>query len=402
MKKKKLRDILAANKWFIIAIIGLVILPIGLLGLALGLYIDSFSFKTWDAVNSLLIAFIAVLSVELILAIIYVATYKKRETLQEIRQEMKIEELGNLFEESGLVDSQMRKAIKKKNFVLMTRQEIIEFCKTLNYNIETQVQLRQYDESPDNISAGDRIYCFLYETHGIIKLMVKNNSLFIDIIKAEHPHIEQVGKVSDWYEVLLDGTFTDNQQVKDILINAYEFVIGSHFSLINGTYIMKGGYDTDDEIESIAVKAFKEPDEFVEEILEKKHKLSELTLLTREMIADYVEKNVKSDCTAYVIRRKGFALYSLKAQHPEKHQSRSYGLLYERENVVKMWLRLDPEFYRAKAKMHPTLTRARFPKGKDWYTIILDETFDEDVKISELIWAAYSYMCEEYFKTPIA
>lgn len=404
-KKKKLRDIIAANKWFILSIIMLVLLPIGLLGLTLGLYIDKFSLGTWDLVNILLIIFLGILSLELILAIIYVATFKKRETLQEIKQEMKIEESGHIFEleredtEKDLVDSKMREVIMKKNFVLMTRQEIIDFCKTLNYNLETEVELRQYNDSPDNISAGNKIYCFLYETQGVIKLMVKNNSFYIDVLKVKHPNIEQVGKVSDWYEILLDDTFTDNEEVKDILVNSYEFVVAAHYSLVNGTYIMKGELKhSDPEVEKIVIQSAKEPDEKVEAILEKKQKLSELTLTTRENISDYAEKNIKGSCAAFVIRRKGFALYSLKALNPKDSKSRAYGLLYERENVVKMWLRLDPEFARSKMKIHPTLGRAKFPKGRDWYAMVLDETFDEDIKISELIWEAYNYTCEEYFK----
>lgn len=411
MKKVRFRDFLAANKGFIVSLILLVFLPIGLLGLAYGLSPDNFDFQTLDLANSLMVVFLVALSIELIFAIIFLVTYREREKREQIKQELKIEESGSLFgtaskeTENGLFDSAMRKVVEKKNFVLMTRTEIIEFCKTLNYNLETQVELRQYDDSPDNISAGNRIYCFLYEQHGIIKLTVKNSSFYINNLKTEHPHVEQVAKVSDWFEILLDDTFTDNQQVKDILINSYEHVVGTSYSLINGVYVDKGEFaNTDDEVEQVVVQSVKEPDEHVEAILTKKEKLSKLTLTTREAISDYVEENVKGDNIPYVVRRKGFALYSLRAQNAvkkaqqEKLEMRSYGLLYEREKVVKMLLRFDPEYARVKMKVHPTLVRAKFPKGKDWYSIILDETFDEDVKISELIWESYKYLCEEYFK----
>lgn len=349
-----------------------------------------------DIVSVLSLIFLILIGIEIVLTIVYLLIKEKIQTIQEIRQETRIEQSGRLFNsatddaESGYVDPIMQEVIDKKNFILMNRKEILAFCETLNYNVKTQITLRETVDLPDIIYTGDNTYCFLYEHKGIIKLTIKNSSLMMDNIKAIHPEIVQIGKVSDWYDVILDDSFTDNDQVKELLTGAYEYVVSAHFSFVNGSYVKnKGIKNNDTEVEKIVVESVKE-DEKIAAIVEKKQKLSTLTLTSREIIADYVEENIKGDYPSYIIRRKGFSLYSLKAQ------TRSYGLLYERENVVKMWLRLDLDFAKTKMQEHSTITRAKFPKGKDWYTIIIDDSFDEDFKISELIWTSYYYVCNEY------
>ena len=383
-------------KKYIWPVLGYIILPVIAFVITMVVARPSFNFDDSKAVLILALIFILIIAVELVLTILYIRISRKIQTSNELKQEEKIEKSGK-FDESddeqsseGYVDAIMKNVIKKKNYKPLTRQEILDYCMTLNSSVETNVVVRQQNDLPDIISAGDKSYCMLYEREGIIKFVIKNSSFYIESMKNLHPDIVQVAKVSDWYEIIYGSSFIAHEQVYDLLKTSYEYVISASYMFIDGAYVKNEGVVHDANEKALAKKSVKDDDVVFVSALEKKQKLAQLTLTTREAIADYVEANIKGEYPAYVIRRKGFALYSMKVA------DRSYGLLYERENVVRMWLRFDTEYAKQKMRDYPTMIRAKFPKGKDWYSMVFDEHFDEDSKISELAWTSYYYVCNEY------
>lgn len=381
-----------------LSIFVLILLPVAILGLILLISQPDFGNTSDVAITVILVAiiiFTACIAAQIILTIIYERIRIKR----EIEEEQAIEESGEFMDNNEVAgahayeDQMLEEVIKSKKLVLMTREEIIEYCKTLNSYVQTNVSLRTHANLPDVAAAGEKNYCLIHEHQGIIKLTLKNNALYFNAISVRHPNISQAAATSDWFEVILDYSFSDNQQVKDIIKSSYEYVRDINFKFTDGTYTPVENVEDKKAVENlVATRIDFDTNAHFNKILTKREKLKKLTLIHREAIADYAEKHIKNkeNIKAYVIRRDGFKLYSLKANN------RSYSLLYERETVVKIWIRLDEELAEEKMKVYPTMVKAKFPRGRDWYSVILDSHFDEDTKITELLHASYDHVCDNY------
>jgi|GEM_PF-3532176 len=394
------------NWWHIIF---LIIAPMLVLGIILLAVQPDFSEKS-TAITVIIVALV-VFALAIVLQIILTTIYERNRIRKEIAEEQAIEESGEFVDkeekagEHAYEDHMLEEVIKKKKLVLMTREEIIEYCKTLNSYVQTNVTLRTHTNLPDIASAGQKNYCLIHETRGLVKLTVKNNALYFNALSIKHPNISQAVATSDWFEVMLDDSFSDNQQIKDIIKASYEYVKEAHFKVVNGTYVPVENEDKKAVETLVATRIDFDTNTTFNKILERRKKLKELTLTNREAIADYAEKNIKNkgQISAFVRRREGFRLYSLMAirkdvtaDNTEKITKRSYSLLYEREGVVKVWTRLDEEYAEKKMKEYPTMVKAAFPRGRDWYSVILDNNFDEDAKIAELINKSYEHVCENY------
>ncbi|MCL1901465.1 MAG: hypothetical protein FWG51_03590 [Firmicutes bacterium] len=387
------------NWW---SIFGFIIIPIAVLGIVLLATRPDFSNP--DVAVTVIVVALVVFAVCIAAQVILTMIYERNRLRKEIEEEQAIEEHGEfIYEEEkagehAYEDQMLEEVIKKKKLILMTREEIIEYCKTLNYYIPTNVTLRTHTNLPDVAAAGEKNYCLIHEHQGIIKLTAKNNALYFNALSIKHPHISQAAITSDWFEIMIDDSFSDNQQIKDIIKSSYEYVRDLHFRFDDGAYTPIENEDIKTVETLVATRIDFGSNAPFNKILEKRKKLKELTLIHREAIADYAENNIKDKeyVRAYVIRRNGFKLYSLKANN------RSYGLLYERETVVKVWIRLDEDLAEEKMKLYPTILKAACPRGRDWYSVILDSHFDEDAKISELLHESYEHVCENYLtKKPV-
>jgi|GEM_PF-2445668 len=75
-----------------------------------------------------------------------------------------------------------------------------------------------------------------------------------------------------------------------------------------------------------------------------------------------------------------------------------FGLMYEKENVIKFTLRLSEKQAEEIGAKHTAFRKALFPKGENWYDLIVDQSFSSKKEVYSILEASFAYILGLYYR----
>jgi len=75
-----------------------------------------------------------------------------------------------------------------------------------------------------------------------------------------------------------------------------------------------------------------------------------------------------------------------------------FGLMYERENVIKFTLRLSEKQAEEILAEHTAFATALFPKGENWYDLIVDQSFSSKKDVYTILEASFAFVLDLYYR----
>lgn len=75
-----------------------------------------------------------------------------------------------------------------------------------------------------------------------------------------------------------------------------------------------------------------------------------------------------------------------------------FGLMYEKENVIKFTLRLGEKQAGEISANHTAFRTALFPKGENWYDLIVDQSFSSKAEVYKILEASFAFVLGLYYR----
>jgi predicted DNA-binding protein (MmcQ/YjbR family) len=192
----------------------------------------------------------------LTLAIFYLTAYHKQTQVNAaaIRSTPIIDTTlaGKSVAAAVLASAKERKSDTKKNGraneFKLTRDDVLEYTlheRTLfesdHKRVLPSVLFKKKSHFCDSLHCGEWCFALMYEKSGSLKLTIRlDEKLAEQITKFHTLHRAAFPKGKNWYDFVIDSTFTDKKEVFDILDISFAFVLKRHYNEEDG------GYTTDD------------------------------------------------------------------------------------------------------------------------------------------------------------
>ncbi|MCL2061667.1 MAG: hypothetical protein FWH03_03480 [Firmicutes bacterium] len=126
--------------------------------------------------------------------------------------------------------------------------------------------------------------------------------------------------------------------------------------------------------------------------------------LSREDVFDYIDDMWEALCAAEenpVLP--GVVLRAKKHYCDALHCGEwCFALMYERGNVLKFIVRLDDATAAEVAARHTAFKRAQFPKGENFYSLIVDQSFTSKEEVYKILDAAFAYVLNLYYRQELS
>jgi len=116
--------------------------------------------------------------------------------------------------------------------------------------------------------------------------------------------------------------------------------------------------------------------------------------ITRQEILDFIT-NAASDTQNYPVstniklRSRPYFPDSLRCGE------RGFGLMFEKNGTIKLALRMDKDFADYLQSKYALCYKSLFPKGKDWQTILIDDSFKTKEEVFAILSSSYGYVLKK-------
>jgi predicted DNA-binding protein (MmcQ/YjbR family) len=286
---------------------------------------------------------------------------------------------------------------------LLTREDVLDYLDKMKedskrFPVEPYADLRQKRHLPDVLKCGVWTFAMVYEKDDVIKFITRMDDSFQQELTKSHTgtKVSLFPKGDNWYDVIVDGSYVSKNEVFHILDRCYDFVLNRYYKMEADSR----KYVTDEETarkdsetlhDVVLDNAYVTDPVFDQAISEHKEALVKYRMdmaqtfsLSRDRILEYIRK--WSPETIIVERPKVYMPASMK------YARRTYALIYERFATVRMIVRIQDGLAKELSLRHPLLTRAKFPKNRNWYSMDVDGSFEKPQQVFLILRQAQNYV----------
>jgi len=244
----------------------------------------------------------------------------------------------------------------------------------------------------DSLHCGKWCFGLMWERKGVIKFTLRLDENVVKDIKSKHPvmNLALFPAGENWYDLVIDQSFNNKQEVYDILDMAFNFVFEKYYKEVNGVYktdekaarydlmVISNGLEEAVKLED---PAYDEAIiEYEKALLKYRQKKVIPFIMTRTRMLRYVQRTFTLEGEEVVSRSKQCLPASLKSK------GKVYALVYEKmylnnfpdnktNSYVSMTVRISDVYAKWLALRHPEVCRAAFPKNRNWYVVPVDGSF---------------------------
>jgi len=300
------------------------------------------------------------------------------------------------------------------NLFALTRLDIIGFVNEMKkdgerYSIIPLVKEKSENKLPDYLMCGERCFAIMFE-HGeyVFNLLLHMGAAEADKYAAKHTLKLAAYLGDDWYNLIVDNSFTDKQEIFNMLDVCY-----FHAALRYMTSKKeKKGQKADAEAAAAALAEAQARQAEIEK--QATANMAEITAAAEEaekqyraLLATY-EAGLKSgNYVEFMLTRKEIAQETQKrggeavtiveradAQLPMslKYGPKTFAMLYGTDAGIVMTARISDGYAAELFETHPAIRPAKFPRR--WYQIIIDGTFKDKESVFAVLTEAANYVKE--------
>jgi len=261
----------------------------------------------------------------------------------------------------------------------------------VNYPLPMTVTKRKGKGLIDYLFAGKFPMGVMYDsTYKICMFILRLKTTYANKIIDRSTAVTKINFTStnDWYEVIIDLSIKDKKEALSILDESYDYVLGKYFGKDkNGKLIYH---------EEKALKDFEEIKKAAEEYnfapryvlavndyTEALNKFNELMPIRFELRRVRILSRAlkKAKANEEVVKNK-----KIRMPARLKIDEKAYALIYEIPgDTLTLVLKLPDDFVTKHLYLHPTIQRARFPKGRYYYKVKVDGGFVNSESVYKMI-----------------
>lgn len=118
--------------------------------------------------------------------------------------------------------------------------------------------------------------------------------------------------------------------------------------------------------------------------------------ITRQDILDYMDE-MEYDPRRYPL--KGSYKLKNKIYFPDSLlcKNKGIGFLYEKKDGIKLIIRVEDQYADALSAVYDTCYISKFPKGKNWFAIVIDNSFRSKQEVFQILDNSYDYVHKTYY-----
>jgi predicted DNA-binding protein (MmcQ/YjbR family) len=120
-------------------------------------------------------------------------------------------------------------------------------------------------------------------------------------------------------------------------------------------------------------------------------------LFTREDVLDYMEA-MKEKANRYPVQPSVAARSKRHLPDGLKCGEWTFGMMYEKEEVIKFIARMDDAIAAKLMKDHTGIKTALFPKGTNWYDVIIDSSYVSKDEVYAILDSSYDFVLNRYYE----
>lgn len=284
----------------------------------------------------------------------------------------------------------------------MTREEIIDYIDDLDstaHPIAASIRFRKKDMLPDIIKCGPWVFALMYEKKGVLKLVLRIDDNTARLLSTMHTGIKKSQSLSgdNWYDAVIDLSYVFKSEVFDLLEKAYLFVSRKYFNYAPAQKL----YITDEDeaqkdfinIEAEIAANIRTIDAYYDEAIREtiiaqeryRQLYGNVFRVKRSRLIKYFRKYLPEG--AEIIEREQFFRPTSLV-----YKDKVFALVYQRGGWAKVIIRCSAAYAQKLEKLHPVVYRARFPKGKNWYCVLLETSFRSTNSAYRVLVNAYKFV----------
>lgn len=304
----------------------------------------------------------------------------------------------------------------------ISRQDILDFVESMNYElisdgqinskkkkneykfpVMTDIRERTNDKGFDSLKCGKWTFALLKEKKDVLKLTARMNEEMANHMRASgHEAVRSLfPKGEYWYDVVIDTSFDSKREVYSYLEEWYFFVLGLYYTYNTA----KDDYETDEAAaikdENDIASDIKANEKTKDELFDEKIKVFTAAVkafkdsiklefsMSKQKITDHIKETQPESCT--IVEREKTKT-GLILPNSFNWNNRTYLMVYEKKGVVKMVCRCSDAYADNLSLTHVEVCRSRFPKGKNWYDVVIDGTFSTEQEVWDIIEACREFV----------
>ena len=292
----------------------------------------------------------------------------------------------------------------------LSRLDVTEHVKSMKkqgekFPIIPNVKARTEEKLPDYLMCGERCFAIMFERGEIVfNLLLYMNAADADKHAETHILKRATYMGDDWYNLIIDNTFTGKREIYDILDLCYIHTAKNYRKDNKGKQDEQAKAEADAEARAFQAELEKKSLDNMGEIVaaaeaaEKKYRdelaaaMAELEsgkyvkfMLTRKEIAENA-KETGGRAVTVVERADSQLPMSLK------YGAKTFAMLYGTDAGIVMVVRIPAEYADEFVKEHPAIRPAKFPRK--WYQIPIDGTFKDKESVFRVLAYAANYVKE--------
>ena len=261
---------------------------------------------------------------------------------------------------------------------------------TVRFPVKVNVKKKTKDEKPDYLLCGDRYFALMYEHNELVfSCILRMSSATAQRIGGRHKvRPFKLAHHDNWYKLTVDVSFNNKREVYIVLNECYDFVYENYYK---GKDIGFNAEEAVAEQASIdaALANYYGLDQDVDDAAAEKAYYEALDKYKEEHFTDFKITRQEIGAEARKQKSEGVTVAERPAK-PHlpaslKWKGRTFAMLYEKNDVVSMTIRIPDEYAESLIPKHPEVRRAKFPIGHNWYIVPVDGAFRNQEQLFEVI-----------------
>jgi len=298
----------------------------------------------------------------------------------------------------------------------LSREDVIDFITDMRESLSMDeekpvlpsIAFRKKKHYCDSLYCGEWCFGLMYERGNVIKFTLRLSKTQADEVLAGHTAFKPAlfPKGDNWYDLIIDQSFSSKKEVYTILEASFAFVLGLYYWKELEQYLTDtAAARADSKQVEAGIPANSEAADPLYEMaiaeyrvaLEKFRQKNKLTFnMTRKRILYWAKRNI-SKCGEIIERLQRHMPTSLKLC------GKTYALIYEKiysesgsaapKLYVSMTVRISTPYAQWLALRHPGVRRAAFPKNRNWYVVPIDASFRNAQMVYRILMHARKFVC---------
>ena len=304
----------------------------------------------------------------------------------------------------------------------LSRQDVLDFVESINfenlsskatgdkkpkneykYPISTEILERKNEKGYDILRCGVWTFAVLKEKKEVLKFIARMSEQMAESMREAGHDVNQSNIINNgqWYDVIIDTSYDSKREVYSYIEDWYYYAIQEYYkynvnddiyetdsnkAIDDDNYIyecLNGKKTIKDELYDAKIK------EYAAAVKAFKSKVKLEFSMSKQKITDHVKSTQSKECK--IIERE-FTKTGLILPNSYNWKDRTYMMVYEKKGVVKCVCRIADEYAENLATTHVEVCRSKFPKGRNWYDVVIDGTFSAEDEVWEIIDASREFV----------